>query len=351
MVPQYHPSSPTPRPEGVVQALASSPPIARRRRLNSCSSDVGRVTGIAGWRRAPHTRPGRSSSLGMGMQSTPAKRSKSIDTIPWDSKATRRTEKEAQEAMLEALIRDFGEDDSDELPSGGKIPPQPSGNPQTPMNQWQDPLETTSESTREVYVDLEAPLNFGTSSAPATPRSSAGGKHRLSDDEHTPRGHRSTSTALSFAAHYDISAPLVDEEQRTPTEVQRRASSKIASRQLTPRPKLDLPPSDPPWSSTPSVFDDEPVPKPRYRDTSSPTPPEIPRRRYSSLPPWEVPMRTTPPSPLHFGALLSDDFDFPSSLPLPEYAYNHEREERALQPDPFGFSRIAAMVEGKLCSP
>lgn len=252
--------------------------------------------------------------------------------------------------MLEELIRDFGEDGSDELPSGGERQSQHSGDPQTPFTQWQDSLETTSESTREVYVDLEAPLNYGTSSAPVTPRSS-GGKHRVSDDEPTPRGPRSTSTALSFDAHYDVSAPLIDEDQRTPTEVQRRASSKIASRQLTPRPKLDLPPSDPPWSSTPSVFDEEPVPKPRYRDTSSPTPPEIPCRRYSSLPPWEVPLRTTPPSPLHFGALLSDDFDFPSSVPLPEYAYNPEREERSLQPDPFGFSRIAAIVAGELGKP
>lgn len=349
MLPHYHPSSPTPRPEGVVEALAASPPIARRRRLNSCSSGAGQITGIAGWRRAPRTRHGSTSSLGMGMQSTPAKRAKSIDTIPWDSKATRRTEKEAQDGLLEGQINSIEGSDAQEFPLSDNTPEQQrSVDPQTPIAQWQDPLETTSETLYEIYHDHEEPLKLGTSSAPVTPRSSTGGKRKRSNVEQTPRGRMSPPTALSFNTHNDDIVSPNDNEQRTPTVPERQALGRVASPRLTPRPKLDLPPSDPPWSSTPSVFHDESFPKPRYRDTSSPSPPEIPRRRYSSVPPWELPLKSSPPSPLQLAALLDDDFSFPSSVPLPEYDYNAEREERALRPDPFGFSRIAAMVAGEL---
>lgn len=341
MAAQFQPSSPTPRPEGMVEALAASPPITRRRRLNSCSSGAGHITGIAGWRRAPANQNGSKSSLGMGMQSTPAKRSKSIDTIPWDSKASRKTEKQAEDAAAEEGGPRDGE--SEEQRSGSDTPLRSR---QLPIDQWRDPLETSSESTREVYQDLEVPLKLGTSSAPVTPRSSAGGKRFLDVGERTPRGRRSSSTAESFLTYYDITAPLNDEAHHTPTSAERKTSSKIASRQLTPRPRLDLPPSDPPWSSTPSGLREEPSSQCRRRNSSSPSPPELPRRRYSTPPPWEVLARASPPSPLHFGALVDDEFESPSSAPLAKHGYNPEREKRALQPDPFGFSRIAAMVEG-----
>lgn len=282
----------------------------------------------------------------MGMQSTPAKRSKSLDTVPWDSKATRRTEKQAEEAMVDKLRGALDGGDFDEQLPVDNNTQQGFGDPQTPINQWQDPLETTSESMCEVYQDLELPTKLGTPSTPATPRGLVGGNPN--GDEHTPRGQRWNSRAFSFGSHHNNAVLPNDEEQRMPTAAERVAATKIASGQLTPRPKLDLPPSDPPWSSTPSVFHDESFPKPRYRDTSSPSPPEIPRRWYSSVPPWELRWSATPPSSLQLGLLLDDDFASPSSVPLPEYDYNAEREERALQPDPFGFSCLAAMIAGEL---
>lgn len=342
MVPLYHPSSPTPRPEGVVEALASSPPLTRRRRLNSRSSGTGQLTGIAGWRRAPVSRAGsRSSTLGMGMQSTPAKRSKSIDTIPWDSNASQRTDQQS---------REHGTDDRDTGAEGrSSDTPQRPADRRVTMSQWQDPLETTSEASREIYEDLEVPLRFGSSA------SSPPGGNKASDEEHsTPRKRKTPSISASLASspsHYDIIAPLNDEHTRTPTSAERITSSRIASRQLTPRPRLDLPPSDPPWSSTPSVLRDEPSPRYGCRDYRSSSSPEILRRRYSSMTAWDLPIRATPPSPLQFGFQpyhdLGSDFEYPSSVPLVGREYNLEREERALQPDPFGFSRLPAIIRGE----
>lgn len=280
----------------------------------------------------------------MGMQSTPAKRSKSIDTIPWHSSASRKT----RGSVLDGGLGPFS--DSEERVCSSSDTPQRLSDCSLSITHCKNPLESTSDRG-EVYQDVEVPIKFGSSFGTPPSMTSTGSRsieHRTPMPRQLAGRNSAPPSEASFITHYDITAPLNDESGNTPSLGQRRASSKIASRQPTPRPRLDLPPSDPPWPDTPSPFRYERTETPYQDPTDSP---ELARRRYPTCSPLELLDKATPPSPLHFGRLGDtpvSDTDFPSALePAQEIReYNPDREERALQPDPFGFFRLQAITEG-----